>query len=139
MKIAIPTKNNQIENHFGRCEEYTVFTVEKEQVIANTESFSPKQGCGCMNDIAHILKQHGVKVMLAGNMGEGALQKLNDQGIRVFRGCSGEARQIAESYLAGEIEDSGQGCSTHRQHHRNRGGYHDHSGSSQRHGCRQGR
>ena len=41
--------------------------------------------------------------MLAGSMGDGALKVLSDQGIKVFRGCKGDVRKIAEGYLKGFI------------------------------------
>ena len=57
--------------------------------------------------------------MLAGSMGDGALKVLSDQGIKVFRGCKGDVRKIAEVYLKGFILDSGIGC-----HHHHEGGEH---------------
>jgi len=28
MKIALPSKGNQVDGHFGHCEHFTVFTVD---------------------------------------------------------------------------------------------------------------
>ena len=38
----------------------------------------------------------GVSLMLAGNMGSGAVNVLNSQGIDVVRGCSGNVKAVAE-------------------------------------------
>lgn len=54
--------------------------------------------------------------MLAGNMGNGALNVLNSHGIDVYRGCSGDIRQLTEAFLQGEIGDSGEGCYQNEQH-----------------------
>ena len=52
-------------------------------------------------------------MMLAGNMGEGAKNKLNAHNINVIRGCSGNVDELVELYLQGKVTDSGLGCSEH--------------------------
>jgi predicted Fe-Mo cluster-binding NifX family protein len=113
MKIAIPTRGNVIDDHFGHCEAYTIFTVDANRKIEKAEILPSPQGCGCKSNIASVLKEKGVSVMLAGNMGGGALNVLNRNGIDVYRGCSGDVRQLTESFLEGKIGDSGVGCSHH--------------------------
>jgi len=117
MKIAIPTRNNQVDEHFGHCESYTIFTIGEGNNIVSVESIPSPQGCGCKSNIASILKGKGVTVMLAGNMGGGALNVLNKHGIRVFRGTTGDVRKLTEAYLQGSISDSGIGCESHENHH----------------------
>jgi predicted Fe-Mo cluster-binding NifX family protein len=51
--------------------------------------------------------------MLAGNMGQGAVNVLNSVGIEVLKGCSGDVRQVAEAWLSGRLEDSGVACELH--------------------------
>ncbi|MDX9897911.1 MAG: NifB/NifX family molybdenum-iron cluster-binding protein, partial [Spirochaetia bacterium] len=55
-------------------------------------------------------------LMLAGNMGEGAVRVLKANGIDVIRGATGSARSVVESWLAGAIKDSGVGCAEHGGH-----------------------
>lgn len=117
MKLAIPTKNNRVDDHFGHCEAYMLITVNNENKITETELLPSPQGCGCKSNIASILQQKGVTIMLAGNMGNGALNVLNQHGIMVFRGCSGDVIQVAENYLNNKIEDSGIGCLQHSDDH----------------------
>jgi len=116
MKVAVPTRGNVVDDHFGHCEEYTVFTVDEKGKIEKADKLPSPQGCGCKSNIAAILQQSGVSVMLAGNMGNGALNVLQSHGIDVYRGCSGDARQITEAFLQGKIDDSGEGCHHHGQH-----------------------
>ena len=87
MKIAVPTRNNEVDDHFGHCETYTIFSVDASNQIQKIETLPAPQGCGCKSNIAEILKEEGVKVLLAGNMGNGALNVLTNQGIDVYRGC----------------------------------------------------
>ena len=51
--------------------------------------------------------------MLAGNMGQGAVNVLGNNGIQVLRGCSGNVKDVAESWLAGNLQDSGMACAQH--------------------------
>ena len=80
-----------------------------------SETIPSPQGCGCKSNIAFKLQEDGVTVMLAGNMGEGALNKLSSCNIKVIRGCKGAVLEVAEAYLAGKIQDSGVGCAGHHE------------------------
>ena len=115
MKIAIPTRGNIVDNHFGHCEAYTVFTIDENKIITSSEILPSPQGCGCKSNIASVLQQKGVSIMLAGNMGNGALNVLTSHGIEVYRGCSGDVLKVAEGFLEGQIDDSGEGCHHHEQ------------------------
>jgi predicted Fe-Mo cluster-binding NifX family protein len=118
MKIAVPvTKENQIDSHFGHCESYGVFTISDNNEIAEIKSVESPQGCGCKSDIASVLAADGVSVMLAGGIGGGAINVLNNSGIEVIRGCSGDATEVVKLYLSGLVEDSGSSCHQHEIHH----------------------
>lgn len=51
--------------------------------------------------------------MLAGNMGEGAKNKLAAHGIKAIRGCGGDVVELVGDYLAGKVDDSGYSCESH--------------------------
>ena len=112
MKIAIPSRDNMVDSHFGHCEYYTIYTIEEGKVTERVNFPSPV-GCGCKSNIAPTLKEMGVKVMLAGNMGQGAKNVLSANDITVIRGCSGEVDSVLESYLKGELKDNQEVCSHH--------------------------
>ncbi|GAB1433408.1 hypothetical protein MASR2M29_20340 [Spirochaetota bacterium] len=114
-KVAVPTRGGMIDEHFGHCEYFTVFSIENDKVASEKRVDSP-DGCGCKTDIASVLARDGVKLMLAGNMGEGAVRVLKANGIEVVRGASGKAREAVEDWLLGRIRDSGKGCSEHSGH-----------------------
>ncbi len=116
MKIAIPTSGETVEGHFGQCEIYTIFTIGNDKQIEKTEILPSPQGCGCKSGIASTLNKIGVDVMLAGNMGEGALNTLNHFGIDVYRGNSGNINELVANFLNGKINDSGKSCGIHEQH-----------------------
>ncbi len=112
MKIAIPTKNNQVDSHFGHCEYYTIAEVEGNKLVSKTRFNSP-EGCGCKSDVAADLRAMGVEILLAGNMGQGAVNKIETEKIKVIRGCAGDVDIVLNSYLSGLVFDSGLTCSTH--------------------------
>jgi Uncharacterized conserved protein len=116
MKIAVPTKEGRVDDHFGHCAYYTIYTVEEKQVVKKETLPSP-QGCGCKSNISSVLQQMGVTVMLAGNMGDGARNVLNMHQIQVFRGCAGDTDEVVANYLNGSIADSGITCAAHGEHH----------------------
>ena len=114
MKIALPSRSNQIDEHFGHCEYFTVFTIDSEKKIAAEEIVASPAGCGCKSNIAQTLAEKGVKLMLAGNMGQGAVNVLNGYGISVLRGCSGNVKDVVTRWLTGSLQDSGLSCAQHQ-------------------------
>ena len=36
-KIALPTRNGVVDDHFGHCEFYTIFTVNEDNCITRTQ------------------------------------------------------------------------------------------------------
>ena len=115
MKIAVPTRDGRVDDHFGHCAYYTIFDVLDGKVLSISKMASP-EGCGCKSGIAPVLRQMGVMVMLAGNMGQGAKNVLEAQRIEVICGCSGDVHEQVEKYLAGEVRNNGEVCSHHDCH-----------------------
>ncbi len=114
MKIAVPTKeNNRIDDHFGHCEFYSIFTVSDENEIIEKQTLESPQGCGCKSNIAYDLADMNVKIMLAGGIGEGAINKLASQNIQVIRNCKGDVNELVTEYLAGKLVDGGSNCASH--------------------------
>jgi len=117
-KIAVPvTSNDQVDDHFGHCEFYSVYTISENNEITNKELIKSVEGCGCKSNIASVLASQGVKVMLAGGIGGGAINVLNNAGIEVVRGCSGKPDDVVKQYIDGLIADSGESCQQHEKHH----------------------
>ncbi len=115
MKIAVPTRENFVDDHFGHCAYYTIFEIENNEII-NRSTLPAPAGCGCKSGVAAILQAEGVSLMLAGNMGEGAKNVLEYHEIKVIRGCSGLVEDVVKAYINGQISDSGLSCSHHECH-----------------------
>lgn len=114
-KIAVPTKAGMVDEHFGHCDHFTVFEL-KGGAVASAKRVDSPDGCGCKSDIASTLARDGVTLMLAGNMGDGAVRVLKANGIDVIRGASGPIEKAVEGWLAGRVSDSGVGCAEHGAH-----------------------
>lgn len=59
------------------------------------------------------MQKMGITLMLAGNMGMGAYNKLNAHGISVVRGCHGKVEDVLKAFRNGELKDSLESCDHH--------------------------
>ncbi len=119
-KIAVPiTSNNVLEDHFGHCAFYEIYTLSDDNEILDVQLLKSEPGCGCKSNIASILSDSGVSLMLSGGIGNGAVNKLNKAGIGVIRGCSGKSADVILQYVQGKISDSGFSCARGEHHHGN--------------------
>lgn len=116
MKIAVPSRDGQVDEHFGHCKEFLVFRVEGKNLVEEPAIPSP-ESCGCKSGVAADLARAGVSHLVAGNMGEGALRVLGAHGIIAIRGASGDAKAAAQAFLDGRLADSGAGCAGHGEGH----------------------
>lgn len=112
MKIAVPSRNGLVDEHFGHCKEFLVFRVENDKLVPEPAIPSP-EGCGCKSGVAADLARAGISHLVAGNMGEGAVRVLASHGIKVIRGAAGNAAEAAQSFFSGTLADSGVGCAGH--------------------------
>ncbi|MBV5318625.1 MAG: NifB/NifX family molybdenum-iron cluster-binding protein [Desulfobulbaceae bacterium] len=116
MKIAVPTVGDQVDQHFGHCEKYSIFTIEEKTIKAEKFMESP-HGCGCKSNMASKLAENGVELLIAGGIGDGAVNVLASNGIKTIKGASGAAQQAVELFLQGKLVDSGDICHSHDSGH----------------------
>lgn len=124
MKIALPTRGGCIDDHFGHCESFTIIEIDDAKNIIRRSSMASPEGCGCKSNIASTFEAEGVTLLIGGNMGQGALNKLSSHGVRVIRGCHGTIDDVLADYLAGRLADSGESCSHHGEDGHECGGHH---------------
>jgi len=117
MKIAIPASGTNVESHFGKCNNYAIVSISEDNKIESISDFDASDSCGCKSNIAEVFINMGVKVMLAGNMGRGAVSSISSQGIELVRGCKGNITNVVNEYLNNNIVDSEEFCLTHDHHH----------------------
>ncbi|MCK5781708.1 MAG: NifB/NifX family molybdenum-iron cluster-binding protein [Flavobacteriales bacterium] len=117
MKIAVPANGNKVEQHFGKCDNYAIVEITDNSKIESIVDYNASGLCGCKSNIAEIFVKMGVETMLAGNMGQGAVDSVSKQGIKVVRGCKGEINDVVKGYLNDLIVDSGESCFSFDLHH----------------------
>ncbi|MEN9445035.1 MAG: hypothetical protein RIS47_1926 [Bacteroidota bacterium] len=114
MKIAIPvTTDGQVDSHFGHCEGYKIYDFNAQNEIVSSVDFASPAGCGCKSDIASVFAEMGIRTLLVGGIGNGAINTLNRFGIGVIKGCSGDVNTLASEFAQGKIVDTGYVCENH--------------------------
>ncbi|MFP5238339.1 MAG: NifB/NifX family molybdenum-iron cluster-binding protein [Acidobacteriota bacterium] len=111
--VAIPTRGGMVDEHFGHCESFTIITLDDTGAITAEERFTPPPQCGCKSNLVGTLSSMGVKQLIAGNMGEGAVMKLRQSGIAVVRGASGPVREAVAAWVDGKLQDRQELCMAH--------------------------
>lgn len=110
MKIAIPTSNGQLCLHFGHCEQFALIEVDPQtRQIADRQLVTPPpHEPGVLPRWLHEL---GANVIIAGGMGQRAVQLFAQNGIEVVVGVSGgEPDEIVAAYLAGTLKAGANVC-----------------------------
>ena len=103
MKIAVPTYQGELCQHFGHCEKFAVIEVdESTKEIINTDFLvPPPHEPGVLPAWLH---EQGANMIIAGGMGRRAQDLFASHGIQVVVGASPEkAEKVVESYLKGEL------------------------------------
>jgi len=83
-KIAVPTSNGLLDPHFGHCKEFTLIDVEDDNILGETSLDAPPHQPGLLPP---WLAERGVTDVIAGGMGQRAIQIFNQFGINVFVGA----------------------------------------------------
>lgn len=113
IKVAVPSRDDMVDPHFGHCESFSIFTIGQGREILEIERLTPPADCGCRSGLIPVLLAKGVSVLLAGGMGQGAASQLTENGIKVVRGVSGPAEAAVLSWAAGGLVDSEDVCHAH--------------------------
>ncbi len=120
MKIAVTydPSNGEIFQHYGWTEYFKVYEVEGDKIESNVYSTNGLQH----GSLGGVLTGIGADVLICGGIGGGAQTALEQNGIRLFGGCSGSADQAVEDFLNDRLNykedelcevhphDDGEGC-----------------------------
>jgi len=111
MKIAVASEGKKVTEHFGHCEGFTIFDTENDKIKSSEFIESPGHKPGFL---PVFLYEKGVKVIISGGMGGGAIDIFNEKGVEVITGASGDAEAAVKSYLKGELKSTGSVCHEHK-------------------------
>lgn len=100
MKIAVTYENGQIFQHFGHAEQFKIYEVEEGKVISS--NVVPTMGSG-HGALAGFLNEQRVDTLICGGIGGGAKMALQEAGITLYGGVSGESDVAVEKLLANNL------------------------------------
>ena len=105
MKICVTAKGSQlsspIDPTFGRAQVFLLVDSETRsvEVLANAPA---AHGAGVQ--AAQLMVEHGVGVVVTGNVGPNAFQGLKAAGIRMHVGAQGTAQDALVDYETGKLQ-----------------------------------
>ena len=114
MKIAVTYENGNVFQHFGHTEEFKVYQIEDGEIIRTEILGSNGTGHGAL---AGLLNDRDIDVLICGGIGGGAQAALEEQGIALCAGASGDADEAVKAYLSGELVNTGASCDHHEEGH----------------------
>ena len=101
MKVAVTYENGNIFQHFGRTSQFKLYDVEGDQILS--EKIMDTNGTG-HGALAGLLGDADVEVLICGGIGMGAQAALQNVGIRLYPGVSGEADQAVKALIGGTLQ-----------------------------------
>jgi len=99
MRIAIPMENGQASAHFGRCSEFAILDVARQEkkVVKKEVVSAPAHQPGLLPG---WLGEQGVQMVISTGMGMRAQSLLDQLGIQVITGAGeGDPESIADDFL----------------------------------------
>jgi predicted Fe-Mo cluster-binding NifX family protein len=84
MKIAIPVNNGILAEHFGHCPHFDLYTIENNLVTQTELVEAPPHEPGLL---PRWLSEKGVTDVIAGGMGQRAIEIFKSHHVNVFTGA----------------------------------------------------
>jgi predicted Fe-Mo cluster-binding NifX family protein len=108
-KIAIPIDSNgNLDEHFGHCKFFSLITVINGAIISEEQLVPPPHEPGLL---PKWLSQKGVSDIIAGGMGQRAIQLFNHYGVNAFVGAPKlSAQELVKGFLEESLSFSANYC-----------------------------
>ena len=115
MKIAVTYADGIIYQHFGHTQQFKVYEIENGSIISSEVVDTNGSGHGAL---ATVLSRLQVNVLICGGIGGGAQMALQQAGIALYGGCSGDADSAVADLLAGTLRfNPNVRCNHHGEDH----------------------
>lgn len=111
MKIAVASEDKKVTGHFGYCKNFNIFEVDNNKIINKESIANPGHKPGFL---PNFLNDLGVNIIISGGMGGSAISIFNEKGIDVITGAEGDAEEVVNNYIKGELESTGSVCNEHK-------------------------
>ena len=111
MKIAVTYADGLVYQHFGHAPAFKIYEVQAGEILSEEVLYANGSGHGAL---AGLLAQQEVNLLICGGIGGGARMALDQAGIIVMGGVAGEADDVVDAFLGGNlIYDPAARCSHH--------------------------
>ena len=111
MRIAIPYYMDKIFQHFGHAPQFKVYEIEDHKILMELTVEVEEKG---HEAVAALLRSMDVRVVICGNIGQGAMQALQDAGILFYAGVVGDADEAITALIQGGLKyDPNIKCTAH--------------------------
>lgn len=108
-RIAVPVSGkNMLDAHFGHCKYFSIYDVEEKEIVSEEIIQPPPHEPGVLPG---WLAQRGVTDVLAGGMGNRAIQHFNNHQVNVFVGAPAlDSKTLVSGFLNESIRFSANYC-----------------------------
>ena len=107
-KFAIPLENGVLWSHFGHCQQFAIIDVENNAIICESLITPPPHEPGLLPG---WLAERGVTDVIAGGMGQRALDMFSAQNIKVNVGAQPKSsRELVSDWLKNSLETGANAC-----------------------------
>ncbi|MEN8203020.1 MAG: NifB/NifX family molybdenum-iron cluster-binding protein [Bacteroidota bacterium] len=106
--IAIPTTDGQLDAHFGHCKQFALVEVENNEIKEISYLDAPPHQPGLLPP---WLAERGATDIIAGGMGQRAIQLFIQSGINVFVGAPKlSVEELINGFLDGSLTFAANYC-----------------------------
>ena len=114
MRVAVTYDNGNVFGHFGRTEQFKIYDIEDGKVVNSQILDTNGEGCGAL---AGILNIADVDALICGGIGGGAVNAIEEAGIKLYAGASGSTDAAVDALIAGRLEAISEANCNHHDHH----------------------
>lgn len=114
VKIAFPTNDKvNVEEHFGHCKFFAIFTVNDKEIIGTEYVSAPAHQPGLL---PKFLGELGANAIITGGMGQMAINLFKEANVEVILGARGSIEANLNEYLGGDLYSTGSACQHTHDH-----------------------
>ena len=107
-RIAIPLENGMLCSHFGHCEQFGIYDTDNNTVITESLLTPPPHEPGLL---PAWIAEKGVTDVIAGGMGQRAIDLFNNHKINVFVGAPlKNPKDLATDLVEGTLQAGANYC-----------------------------
>jgi predicted Fe-Mo cluster-binding NifX family protein len=116
-RIAIPIENGILSSHFGHCEKFAIVEVINNEIVKISEEIPPEHVPGLY---PRWVASFGVTDVIAGGMGQKAIDLFNQNNINAFVGAPVKSpKELVSDFIANTLNLTANYCNHDSHDHGN--------------------